>query len=158
MMTPGDDLHGDAGGEPRHHRVGDEVHDRAELQQPEQQHHDADDQRECRDVRRVAGVQAGGGQHAARRQRERAGQRRHHQHGSGEHRTEHRRQHARIQSRNGIEAADAGVRHALRYREQSGDETGEHVTRSGRAEATQCNAHPGPFDWSVRHLDNIATR
>ena len=32
---PGDDLHRDARGEARHHRVGDEVHDRAELQQPE---------------------------------------------------------------------------------------------------------------------------
>ena len=35
-----------------------------------------------------AGVEAGRGQHAARRQGQRAGQRRHHQHGAGEHRAE----------------------------------------------------------------------
>ena len=79
------------------------------------------------------------GQHAARRQRDRAGERRHHQHGAGENRGDDAGHDAGVQADDGVESADAGVGHALGDREQSGHEPGQHVARRGPAEA----AHRG---------------
>ena len=124
---PGDDLQRDARGEPGHHRVGHEAHGRAEPERTEEHHHDADHHGQRRDVVQVGRVQPGVVQDALRGQRDRAGERRGHQHRAREQGTDGRRHHPGVQAQDGVEPADARVGHPLRDAEQADDEPGDGV-------------------------------